>query len=78
MSFQGLTPDWGVSPSLLDVTGKELLGTPLNAPLTSHKVEWFSWLMVMQKILTKYVGRVCASHADDQHEERDRCCYKCS
>ena len=32
LAYQGLTPEWGVAKSLLDMKGSDLLGLPLKAP----------------------------------------------
>ncbi|XP_011294281.1 leucine--tRNA ligase, cytoplasmic [Musca domestica] len=38
MSYQGFTAVEGKVEELLELTGQDLLGTPLSSPLTSHKV----------------------------------------
>ncbi|XP_050318861.1 leucine--tRNA ligase, cytoplasmic [Bactrocera neohumeralis] len=38
MSYQGFTAEEGKVVEIAELTGQELLGTPLSAPLTSHKV----------------------------------------
>eukprot|EP01112_Ceratiomyxa_fruticulosa_P016056 TRINITY_DN4815_c0_g6_i1.p1 TRINITY_DN4815_c0_g6~~TRINITY_DN4815_c0_g6_i1.p1 ORF type:complete len:1112 (+),score=284.52 TRINITY_DN4815_c0_g6_i1:32-3367(+) len=36
MSFQGITKEYGKAPSILDLTGQDLIGTPLRAPLAQY------------------------------------------
>lgn len=36
MSYQGIFPEWGVYPKVADVTGKDVIGTVINAPLSVH------------------------------------------
>uniref|UniRef100_A0A1I8PHA6 leucine--tRNA ligase n=1 Tax=Stomoxys calcitrans TaxID=35570 RepID=A0A1I8PHA6_STOCA len=38
MSYQGFTATEGQVEEILELTGQDLLGTPLSSPLTSHKV----------------------------------------
>ncbi|PFX23553.1 Leucine--tRNA ligase, cytoplasmic [Stylophora pistillata] len=38
MSYQGFTPKEGVVNILLELTGQDIMGIPLDAPLTHHKV----------------------------------------
>lgn len=38
MSYQGFTADEGKVVEIAELTGQELLGTPLSAPMTTHKV----------------------------------------
>ncbi|XP_049302651.1 leucine--tRNA ligase, cytoplasmic [Bactrocera dorsalis] len=38
MSYQGFTAEEGKVVEIAELTGQELLGTPLSAPMTSHKV----------------------------------------
>lgn len=38
MSYQGFTEEEGKVVELLELTGQDLLGTPLSSPLTDHKV----------------------------------------
>jgi leucyl-tRNA synthetase len=36
MSFQSIFPDWGVFPQVAELTGSEVVGTLINAPLSVH------------------------------------------
>ncbi|KAF2090274.1 leucyl-tRNA synthetase [Saccharata proteae CBS 121410] len=37
MSFQNLTPEWGVFPKVVELEGSDVVGTLVNAPLSVHK-----------------------------------------
>ena len=37
MSFQGIFPEWGVYPKVAEFSGKDAIGTIVNAPLSVHK-----------------------------------------
>lgn len=37
MSFQGIFPEWGVYPKVVDILGSDLVGTLVHAPLSVHK-----------------------------------------
>lgn len=36
MAYQDIGPEWGVLPKVVEVPGADLIGTLVNAPLSTH------------------------------------------
>ncbi|XP_027036668.1 leucine--tRNA ligase, cytoplasmic-like isoform X1 [Pocillopora damicornis] len=72
MSYQGFTPKEGVVNVLLELTGQDIMGIPLDAPLTHHKVVYtLPMLTIKEDKGTGIVTSVPSDAPDDYAALRD-------
>ncbi|XP_068702613.1 leucine--tRNA ligase, cytoplasmic-like [Montipora foliosa] len=72
MSYQGFTPEEGVVRELLELTGQDIMGIPLNAPLTAHSVVYtLPMLTIKEDKGTGVVTSVPSDAPDDYAALRD-------
>ncbi|XP_067042289.1 leucine--tRNA ligase, cytoplasmic-like isoform X1 [Acropora muricata] len=72
MSFQEFTPEQGVVNELLELSGQDIVGIPLNAPLTAHSVVYtLPMLTIKEDQGTGIVTSVPSDSPDDYAALRD-------
>ncbi|KAL9971490.1 hypothetical protein ACROYT_G017659 [Oculina patagonica] len=72
MSYQGFTPKEGVVNVLLELTGQDIMGIPLDAPLTQHSVVYtLPMLTIKEDKGTGIVTSVPSDAPDDYAALRD-------
>ncbi|KAJ7377116.1 hypothetical protein OS493_030711 [Desmophyllum pertusum] len=72
MSYQGFTPKEGVVNILLELTGQDIMGIPLDAPLTQHAVVYtLPMLTIKEDKGTGIVTSVPSDAPDDYAALRD-------
>eukprot|EP01087_Luapelamoeba_hula_P009659 TRINITY_DN2512_c0_g1_i1.p1 TRINITY_DN2512_c0_g1~~TRINITY_DN2512_c0_g1_i1.p1 ORF type:complete len:1102 (-),score=182.41 TRINITY_DN2512_c0_g1_i1:93-3398(-) len=66
LSFQGYSKEWGKPSCLLEVTGQDLIGLPLHAPLATYPVVY---TLPMKTILTTKATGVVTSVPSDAPDD---------